>query len=46
MGLTYSSISRRANITRVMISKDRKFKKQFEQPNITVQDLTPISTDF
>lgn len=31
MGLTYSSISRRANITRKRISKENKFKKQFEQ---------------
>ena len=31
LGLTYSSISRRANITRARISKDIKFKKQFKQ---------------
>jgi len=31
LGLTYSSISRRANITRVRISEDGKFKKQFKQ---------------
>ena len=31
MGLTYTSISRRSNITRSRISKDRKFKIQFEQ---------------
>ena len=31
LGLTYSSISRRANITRARISKDSKFKRQFEE---------------
>jgi hypothetical protein len=31
LGLTYSSISRRAKISRVKISKDSKFKKQFKQ---------------
>jgi len=31
LGLTYSSISRRANITRERISKDIKIKKQFKQ---------------
>lgn len=31
LGLTYSSISRRANITRARISKDRQFEKQFKR---------------
>ena len=31
LGLTYSSISRRANITRAKISKDSKFMNQFKQ---------------
>ena len=31
MGLTYSSISRRANIIRARTSKDSNLKKQFEQ---------------
>ena len=31
LGLTYSSISRRANITRLRIAKDSKFRKQFKQ---------------
>ena len=36
-GLTYSSISRRVNITRSRTSNDNKFKQQFKQPKSQIK---------
>ncbi len=42
-GLTYSSISRRVNITRSSMSNDSKFKRQFKQLKSQIDGLLPKS---
>lgn len=43
-GLTYSSISRRANITRSRMPNDSKFKEQFEHLKSQINEIGCVLT--